>query len=60
MVTTDPAKAPWYFVGLQELLDTCTRPWQVVIPTALVLFLVMLPYRPFPCWSRDLVFVSSR
>jgi hypothetical protein len=21
MVTTDPAKAPWYFVGLQELLE---------------------------------------
>src|SRR3989304_5294411 len=21
MLTTDPAKAPWYFVGLQELLE---------------------------------------
>ena len=26
-VTPAVAKAPWYFVGLQELLPTSTRPW---------------------------------
>jgi menaquinol-cytochrome c reductase cytochrome b/c subunit len=45
LVTTDPAKAPWYFVGLQELLEHMHPTLAgVIIPTALVLFLVVLPY----------------
>lgn len=45
MVTTDPAKAPWYFVGLQELLEHMhPTAAGVLIPTILVLFLLALPY----------------
>src|SRR6476619_4929690 len=45
LVTTDPAKAPWYFVGLQELLEHMHPTLAgVLIPTALVIFLVVLPY----------------
>ncbi|HEX9898520.1 MAG TPA: cytochrome B6, partial [Candidatus Methylomirabilis sp.] len=45
MVTTDPAKAPWYFVGLQELLEHMHPLLAgVLIPSALILFLVILPY----------------
>ena len=44
-VTTDPAKAPWYFVGLQELLEHMHPTLAgIIIPGVLVLFLVSLPY----------------
>jgi hypothetical protein len=45
LVTTDPAKAPWYFMGLQELLEHM-HPFVagVFIPTILVLFLFAIPY----------------
>jgi quinol-cytochrome oxidoreductase complex cytochrome b subunit len=45
LITTDPAKAPWYFVGLQELLEHMHPVLAgVLIPSALILFLASLPY----------------
>jgi len=45
LITTDPAKAPWYFMGLQELLEH-RHPMVagIFIPTILVVFLIALPY----------------
>ena len=45
MVTTDPAKAPWYFLGLQELLEHMHPTLAgVIIPGLLVITLMALPY----------------
>jgi hypothetical protein len=43
--TENPAKAPWYFVGLQELL-VYFDPWiaGVTIPTLIVIGLMLIPY----------------
>ncbi len=42
--TPNPAKAPWYFLGLQELVHYGAILGGVVVPTALVLALLALPY----------------
>jgi cytochrome b-561 len=42
--TPNPAKAPWYFLGLQELVHYGAVLGGVVIPAALVLGLLALPY----------------
>lgn len=43
--TPNPAKAPWYFVGLQELL-VYFDPWigGVVVPTLIIIGLMAIPY----------------
>jgi quinol-cytochrome oxidoreductase complex cytochrome b subunit len=40
----NPAKAPWYFLGLQELVSYSAFWGGVVVPGVLVLALVLLPY----------------
>ena len=61
LVTTDPAKAPWYFMGLQELLEHM-HPMVagVLIPTVLVLFLVALPYIDRSRAGAGIWFTSQR
>ena len=45
VVTPNPAKAPWYFLGLQELL-VYFDPWLagVVVPTLIIVGLAAVPY----------------
>ena len=44
-VTPNPSKAPWYFLGLQELL-VYFDPWMagVVLPTLIIVGLMAIPY----------------
>ena len=44
-VTMNPAKAPWYFLGLQEML-VYFDPWiaGVVMPTLVIVGLMVIPY----------------
>src|SRR6202522_2519692 len=44
-VTMNPAKAPWYFLGLQEML-VYFDPWiaGVVMPTMIIIGLMVIPY----------------
>jgi menaquinol-cytochrome c reductase cytochrome b/c subunit len=44
-VTPNPAKAPWYFVGLQELLSWGPPFWGgIFVPTVAVIALILIPY----------------
>lgn len=44
-LTMNPSKAPWYFLGLQEML-VYFDPWiaGVVLPTLIIIGLVVIPY----------------
>ena len=44
-LTMNPAKAPWYFLGLQEML-VYFDPWiaGVVMPTMIIVGLMVIPY----------------
>lgn len=43
-ITPNPAKAPWYFLGLQELVHYSAFLGGVLLPALLVVALVILPY----------------
>ncbi len=44
-LTTDPAKAPWYLMGLQEMLEHGHPTLMaVMMPTVMVLFVIAIPY----------------
>ncbi len=42
--TPNPAKAPWYFLGLQELVHYSAFIGGVLVPALVVLLLVLVPY----------------
>ena len=59
LLTPNPAKAPWYFLGLQELLHFFP-PFVagIVIPTLVILALIVIPYfnvnvESKPLWAEN-------
>lgn len=61
MVTTNPAKAPWYFVGLQEMLEHMHPALAgIIFPLLLVLFLMGLPYLDRSQSNIGIWFTSTR
>lgn len=61
MLTTNPAKAPWYFVGLQEMLEHMHPTLAgIIFPSLLVLFLIVLPYLDRTRDNIGLWFTSTR
>ena len=70
LLTPNPAKAPWYFLGLQELLHYFPPLVAgILIPTLVVVALVVIPYfdvniKGEPLWAEDrsrrfLIFIVS-
>jgi hypothetical protein len=59
LVTPNPAKAPWYFLGLQELLHYFPPLMAgILIPTLVVIALIVIPYfnvniRGDPLWAAN-------
>src|SRR5689334_13013065 len=61
LVTTDPAKAPWYFIGLQELLEHMHPLLAgVILPGVMVMFLIALPYLDHSRTNVGVWFSSTR
>ncbi len=59
--TTDPAKAPWYFMGLQEMLEHGHPTLMAVLmPTLMVLFVIAIPYLDNSKTGSGVWFTSKR
>ena len=60
-LSPNPAKSPWYFLGIQELLLHFHPLFAVfIIPTALFLTLLLIPYLPYDAHHAGVWFVSKQ
>jgi hypothetical protein len=60
-ITTNPAKAPWYFMGLQEMLEHGHPTLMAVLmPTFMVLFVIAIPYIDNSSTGAGVWFTSKR
>jgi len=59
-VTPNPAKAPWYFLGLQELVHYSAFVGGVVVPGLIVLALVLIPFLDWTSGGVGVWFAPER
>lgn len=57
---SNPSKAPWYFLGLQELVSYSAFWGGVMVPTVLTLFLLFLPYLDRKAGGEGVWFARER
>ncbi len=60
MVPENPAKAPWYFLGLQEIVSYSAFMGGVAIPTLVILALASIPYIDREKEDAGVYFASKR
>jgi len=61
LITTDPAKAPWYFMGLQEMLEHMHPTLAgIILPALAVGFLISIPYIDYSREGAGVWFTSKR
>ncbi len=61
IITTDPAKAPWYLMGLQEMLEHMHPTLAgIILPALSVLFLILIPYIDHSREGAGVWFTSKR
>ncbi len=59
-VSPNPAKAPWYFMGLQELLIHFHPFFAVVIPLTIIFGVFYLPFMKFQDQGAGIWFISEK
>ncbi len=60
-LSPNPSKAPWYFMGFQEILLHIHPLFAVlVIPVIILVFLLLLPFMKYASASQGLWFISER
>jgi len=59
-IPTNPAKAPWYFLGLQEMVSYNAFWGGVAIPALMVVGLALIPYFDFNPYGEGVWFHKSR
>jgi len=60
-VTPNPAKAPWFFLHLQEMLSWGSPFWwAIVVPSIVILFFILIPYLDRGSVGTGVWFAPSR
>jgi quinol-cytochrome oxidoreductase complex cytochrome b subunit len=60
MVSPNPSKAPWYFMGFQELLMHVHPVFgSFIIPMAVIIFFIIIPYIDYPDLNQGVWFHSE-
>ena len=61
MISPNPSKAPWYFMGFQELLMHVHPVFgSFIIPVGVIIFFIIIPYMDYPELNHGVWFHSEK